>query len=438
MEVVRSSCPHLNAGLLDWHDPATWPGRALPSPARNVTLPPHAHVIIRQSVTDRLGVIIIPPTSSLIIGENERGITMDIEGMDVQGALTIGSESCRMQTPVSITLHGSRPPNPVQDIPADTYKGIAVTGGRLDLHGERYYRTWTRLTTTVNTGDTKLYLQDKVNWKEGQEIVLLTTAMKDSREWHQNEVHTIARIEESVEPHVGTVVVLASYVEHVHLATSSYQVEVGLLSRSIVIQGSELDSEPTDTDPLNCSRSFRRFGDTYVPCPYTEITGFGGHVMIHHKGKAYVEGVEFVRMGMTNVLGRYPIHFHLLGDGCSDCYVEASSFHRSYYRCIAIHGTNGMRIAENVAYDVTGFCYYLEDGVEERNTISYNLAAHIHTIGPDMPGTHRQETDVYVQNDQLTNPADVTASGFYITNVHNNLIGNVASGVSGESSRVAF
>ena len=30
---------------------------------------------------------------------------------------------------------------------------------------------------------------------------------------------------------------------------------------------------------------------------------------------------------------------------------------------------------------VTGHCYYLEDGVEEFNTLSYNLAAHIHFMG---------------------------------------------------------
>jgi hypothetical protein len=124
--------------------------------------------------------------------------------------------------------------------------------------------------------------------------------------------------------------------------------------------------------------------------------------------------------------GRYPMHFHLLGDSCRDCYVKDSSF----YRCISIHGTNGITVSENVAYDVTGYCYYLEDGVEEENTLSFNLAAFIHAIGPETPSGNAQTTNVYQQNDQLTLPADVTAAGFYITNVHNNLIGNTASGVS--------
>ena len=94
-------------------------------------------------------------------------------------------------------------------------------------------------------------------------------------------------------------------------------------------------------------------------------------------------------------------------------------------------GTNSVTVSENVAYDVIGFCYYLEDGVEENNKLLFNLAAHIHSLGPDPPnGGGGQTTNVYVQGPGLTLPADVTASGFYITNVHNDLIGNAASGVS--------
>lgn len=94
-------------------------------------------------------------------------------------------------------------------------------------------------------------------------------------------------------------------------------------------------------------------------------------------------------------------------------------------------GTNSLTVSENVAFNVIGYCYYLEDGVEENNKLLFNLAAHIHSLGPNPPnGGGGQTTDKYVQGPDLTLPADVTASGFYITNVHNDLIGNAASGVS--------
>jgi hypothetical protein len=215
------------------------------------------------------------------------------------------------------------------------------------------------------------------------------------------------------------------------LANNNYQAEVGLLTRKIVIQGSASDSEPTDPDPLTCTTTERWiYGNYNEPCPNTDLTGYGGHVMIHSSGIGNVEGIELYRMGQTNVLGKYPMHFHLLGE-CPSCYFRQSSIHHSFYRCISVHGTNSSLVTENVAYDITGYCYYLEDGVEENNTISFNLAALIHNIGPENPWGYAQTTNyLYTQSATLTNPADVTASGYYITNVHNNLIGNAASGVS--------
>ena len=104
----------------------------------------------------------------------------------------------------------------------------------------------------------------------------------------------------------------------------------------------------------------------------TFLTGFGGHVLIAGQGEGRLRGVEFFRMGMTNVIGRYPIHFHHSSTGSvgvvADCAV-----HRSFYRVISVHDTFDLRVSRNVAYDITGHGFYLESGVEERNTIEYNL-----------------------------------------------------------------
>lgn len=65
--------------------------------------------------------------------------------------------------------------------------------------------------------------------------------------------------------------------------------------------------------------------------------------------------------------------------------------------------------------------------MEEDNTISFNLAALVHTIGTPATG-NGQVTPLAYQSPYLTLPADVSASGYYITNMHNNIIGNAASG----------
>jgi hypothetical protein len=341
-------------------------------------------VLISQSIAFNLGRITIPATSELIIGEISAGIEVRTTGIEVLGRLTIGSETCRIEKKVTITLLGSRPSNAVASPPTPSYKGIVVDGV-ISLHGKRYYQTWSRLASTVYPGDTSFSLQRPVNWEPGQSVVLVTSSMHDARRNHQNEILTVVSVEDNGSG--GSLVHVVEQVNYQHTSNEFYQVEAGLLTRTIVIQGSFGDSEPIDPDPGTCV--FEQCGDEYhlygVPqtCTMSELTGYGGHIMVRAAGTGQVEGVELYRMGQTNVLGRYPIHFHMLED-CPNCYFRDSSVHRSFYRCISVHGTNNMTVSENVAYDVIGYCYYLEDGVEQYNTLSYNLVSHVHTMGPDI------------------------------------------------------
>ncbi|KAL3920587.1 MAG: hypothetical protein SGILL_003187 [Bacillariaceae sp.] len=134
----RVSCPHLDldGSEVDW---TTQFGTQL-SEGQDVTIPDGVTVLITETIPTTLGYIRIPPTSTLIIGEDDTfGIEIDAQGIEVQGSLIAGSESCRLQSEVTITLHGDRPNN----APDPLYKGIEVTG-TLNLHGKRFYRTWTK------------------------------------------------------------------------------------------------------------------------------------------------------------------------------------------------------------------------------------------------------------------------------------------------------
>ena len=73
----------------------------------------------------------------------------------------------------------------------------------------------------MTAGDTTLLLQGVVNWKPGQQVLLVTTALKDSRDWHHNEVLTIAAVPLLQDTQwagsgVGAVVVLASAAQYDH------------------------------------------------------------------------------------------------------------------------------------------------------------------------------------------------------------------------------
>ena len=214
----QQNCPHWGDNVIDWF--SLFPSPCVHSP---ITLPSNTKVLVSKSIPTQLGMVTIPRSSELIIGENTTGITMNVTGMQVDGTLTIGSEACRIETPVIITLHGSRPTTNPQP---PSYKGISVTG-TLHLHGKRYSRTWTRLAQRATPGDDRLYLQDAVNWEAGQRIVLVTSALRDSREWHENEEFVLRRVDRNPTNEIyGSIVYLDSLVTHAHIAHPGYQVEV--------------------------------------------------------------------------------------------------------------------------------------------------------------------------------------------------------------------
>lgn len=55
------------------------------------------------------------------------------------------------------------------------------------------------------------------------------------------------------------------------------------------------------------------------------------------------------------------------------------------------------------------------------------MAALVNVIGRPAIGSP-QEGEVFWQTPEITNPADASASGFYITNSYNRFVGNAASG----------
>ena len=68
---------------------------------------------------------------------------------------------------------------------------------------------------------------------------------------------------------------------------------------------------------------------------------------------ARISNVELNYVGQAYRLGRYAIHFHLLGD-MTGSYVRSCAIHRSFNRAVNIHGTHNVMIEHNVAYHIMG------------------------------------------------------------------------------------
>ena len=87
-------------------------------------------------------------------------------------------------------------------------------------------------------------------------------------------------------------------------------------------------------------------------------------------------------MGQQNFLGRYPFHFHYGRRRPGEITSPTTASGARTGACAVIHRTDNAVVSRNVAYDVFGHCYYLEDGVEMSNELSFNLAARIKILGP--------------------------------------------------------
>ena len=73
-----------------------------------------------------------------------------------------------------------------------------------------------------------------------------------------------------------------------------------------------------------------------------------------------LEGVELVGLGQAGTLGRYPVHFHRMGDAPAS-YVRSASVHDSNQRCVTVHGTNQVLVDRVVAFNAPGHCFFLEE-----------------------------------------------------------------------------
>uniref|UniRef100_A0A8C9YR89 hyaluronoglucosaminidase n=1 Tax=Sander lucioperca TaxID=283035 RepID=A0A8C9YR89_SANLU len=266
-----------------------------------------------------------------------------------------------------------------------------------------------------------LNLQDKVQptWQPGDQIVVASTDYS----MHQAEEFTLlpcshctsrqVRIQGKPQyNHVGEII------DGVDM-----RAEVALLSRNIFIYG-EMES--------SC------YGDNM--CQFYNHDTYGGHIKIlRNFSSVHLSHVELKNMGQQREKGRYPLHFHMCGDvdqrgGYQEpTYVDGLSIHHSFSRCLTIHTTNGLLVKNTIGYDTLGHCFFLEDGIEQRNTFYHNLGL-LTRPGTLLP-TDRNETLCTSIKDKIYKgytPSPSTeckaVSTFWIANPNNNLISNAAAG----------
>lgn len=314
------------------------------------------------------------------------------------GELQIGSEAKPYARNATITLTDNVPG---EDVNTMGDRGIMLMRGTLNLHGDREH-TWTKLARTAQAGSAQIEVLDASGWRQGDEIVLASTDFNP----RQAEKRTIAAID-------GKVITLDRALEFMHFGEITFGVdergEVGLLTRNIRIQASD----------------------------DAESSYFGGHIMAMAGSGVHVSGVELYRMGQNMHLARYPMHWHLVGEGQGQ-YIQNSAIHDTYSRCVTVHGTNNVRVENNVTFNTVGHCFFLEDAVETGNQFVHNLGimTKCHptlpciptNLGPAGSGGGPGSGAAGQTSRAVLLPSDNTASTFWITNPDNVYRDNVAAG----------
>ncbi len=404
--IVQAQSPAAPAAkATNWSDPATWPNRKVPVAGDKVIIEKDKQVVLDVTPPALNGVTIDGKLSFA----NNKDVELTTEWIMLHGELEIGTEKAPHTRKATITFTNNVKDEDISGFGGTTDKvdrGIMLMGGTLNLHGNRT-NTWTKLSSTANAGATSIQVLNAAGWRVGDEIVLASTDY-DPR---QAERRTISAVS-------GNTITLDKKLDYMHFGKITFDVdergEVGLLTRNIKLQAS-----------ADAEQSF-----------------YGGHVMAMVGSKMFVEGVELNRMGQNMTLARYPIHWHLIGDAQGQ-YIKNSAIHDTYNRCVTVHGTNFLRVENNVTYNTVGHCFFLEDGIEHGNEFIKNLAiqtkchptldcvpTNLAANGErDANYANRQayrEMSFHSKNTLL--PSDNTVASFWITNPDNSFIDNVAAG----------
>ncbi len=251
---------------------------------------------------------------------------------------------------------------------------IARPGGRFELHGSPMNRTWVKLGATAQPGDGSVTLRETVTgWRVGDSVIV--TASKREK-GPQTEQRTIKAID-------GATLTLDKPLEFEHFGVGDFRSEVANLSRNVIVESA---------DP--------------------STTAGRGHTMYHWGSAGSISYARFAHLGKKGVLGRYPIHFHLVEDTMRGSSVVGAAVVDSHNRWVTIHGTQYLLVRDCVGYKSVGHGYFLEDATEVYNLLDRNLAVQA-KVGPRM----KKQALPFDPND---------GAGFWWSNGRNSFTRNVS------------
>jgi hypothetical protein len=220
---------------------------------------------------------------------------------------------------------------------------LVCCSARMELHGAPLSRTWVKLGENAAVGATSLVLSEPVSgWKVGDEIIVTASKKASHRGSYRNDEGTLGTEPRHITKIDGQTIHLDKPLAAEHYGSGEFRSEVANLSRNVIVESA---------DPQ----------------------GVRGHAMYHAYSQGGVSYVRLAHLGKEGVLGRYALHFHLVGDTMRGSQVLGAAIVDSHNRWITIHGTEYLVVRDCVGYQSVGHGYFMEDGTEVYNLLDRNL-----------------------------------------------------------------
>jgi hypothetical protein len=412
-------------GMDDWSNSATW-GGSIPTANSSPTIP--ANKKVRLDVDPPiLNTLTIPNGTELCIPN--RDVTLAAKVINVFGDFTAGTDLQPFTSNLTIRLTGGNASesipftgqaattiaayrNPLGD-PLGSTTGtnvlLAANGGKINIHGKNIGKNWTKLSQTSPAGTNIVRTVDALQWPVGSQVVIPSSDF-DPMHYEEANVTAISADGKNITidknltyDHTVTV---TSFTAGTETRSVEERTEIGLLSHNITITG-----------PDNIATNEQLIATNSI------ATAFGGHTLVLPGGVMRMSNTRLTKMSQYDntattqgaILGRYPIHFHIVGDA-SASELKNISIDHTPNRFVTIHATNNLKISGLVAHDTIGHGIMFEDSNERNNTIDDSLVMTVRW----QPVTAKR----ILRSDNF--PAE-----FWITNPQNTITNSSAAGGRG-------
>uniref|UniRef100_A0A8D0HLS2 PKHD1 ciliary IPT domain containing fibrocystin/polyductin n=1 Tax=Sphenodon punctatus TaxID=8508 RepID=A0A8D0HLS2_SPHPU len=334
--VLLSCCLSPPPPILKWSQPESWNGvkkgwggynHTLPALGEDVIILPNRTILVDMTLPPIRGLYVLgtlefPPNSSNVL----KAACVVVAG----GELKMGTSRHPLERGVKLLILLRA----AEVVYCDRLDGINVhpgtigVYGKVEMHSAYPSKSWTRLGGDIAPGNERILVEDEVDWRRGENIVISSS----SYDAHQAEAVTLKEVNgQSIRIHER---LLHRHIGHFHHIEDGRRIplaaEVGLLTRNIQIK--------SDTA---CS-------GRVVIVRFRNVNGR------EYAGVLQISNVEFLNFGPAQLPS---IEFSNMSTGS---FIVSSSIHHSCGGGIQALASSGLSLRDNVVFSTVGHGINLE------------------------------------------------------------------------------